>query len=278
MERLPVVVLAGHNMLINSRIRAVFANYNIKIYEAYNRRELFQIMQQNNNISLLLTDIETDTKNGFDGTNLIRQVKAKRGSLPVVVLTTICKREVITKCLQEGAADYILKPFNDEYLQEKLSKYLDIEKLTEATVLQFNLKNFLEGEIHKARKGNYSFSLLKVQFESGREGAACDLNFCFYQYGETIYSEMKALFWESDLYIRHGPQCHLGFFPFCDQRNRQFVIDKIKARFEAYKRQEPIMRDYDITFTVASYPADGETVSALLHNLSADIKTTQRTA
>jgi CheY-like chemotaxis protein len=275
MDNQPVVVLVGQNTLVSSRIKNILSNQNIKIYEAYDRRELFRILFQNNNVDLILTEIDIDIKNGFNVISLIQQVKAQRSSIPVVVLTSIGKKEVITRCLYEGAADYILKPFKDEYLKEKLLKYIDIDKLTESTVLQFNLKKFLEGEIHKAKKGKYCFSLLKIQFDSSAEGEAAISNPFFYQ--ESIYNEMKSLFWESDLYIRHGYQCHLGFFPFCNQTNRKLIIDKIESRFEHFKLMEPNTRDYSITYTFASYPTDGETVSELLRNLSViindDIKT-----
>jgi CheY-like chemotaxis protein len=267
MDSLPVVVLVGHNTLVNGRIKNVFSNQNITIYEAHSRRDLLRILSQNNNVDLILTEMEIDARNGFNGINLIREVKARRSSLPVVMLTSIGKRDVITRCLREGAADYILKPFKDEYLREKLFKYLDIEKLTESTVLQFNLKKFLEGEIHKAKKGNYCFSLLKLQFDSntGEEAAVP-----FYQYEDAIFNELKSMFWESDLYVRHGYQCHLGFFPFCDQTNRKLIIDKIKSQFERFKSKELNMSAYAITYTFTSYPADGETASELLRNLSAD--------
>lgn len=132
MTNLPVVVLVGHNTLINCRIRNVFIEYHIKMHEAYSRRELLRILAQNNKIDLILTEFEIDTKNSFDGINLIQEVKAKGNSIPVVVLTSISRKGIIVKCLQEGAADYILKPFNDEYLKDKLLKYLNVEKLTES--------------------------------------------------------------------------------------------------------------------------------------------------
>ncbi|MDD4389568.1 MAG: response regulator [Eubacteriales bacterium] len=126
MDNSQVVVLVGHNMLVNSRIKNIFSNYDVKIYEAYNSRELFRILSLDNKVALILTDFEIDTKNSFNGINLIRQVKAKKRGIPVVVLTSICKKEVIVKCLREGAAGYILKPFDDDYLKDKLLKYIDI--------------------------------------------------------------------------------------------------------------------------------------------------------
>ncbi len=272
MDNLPVVILVGHNTLVNSRMKNIFVNQNIRIYEAYNRRELFRILYQNDKVDLILTEIEIDTKNSFNGINLIQQLKAERSDIPVVVLTSVGKKEVITRCLYEGAADYILKPFKDNYLKEKLIKYLDIEKLTEATVLNFNLMNFLESEIHKANKGKYYFSLLKVQFHLSTEKEGVASNPCFYQYSESIYNEMKSLFWESDLYVQHGYQCHLGFFPFCDEKNRRIIIDKIESQFEDYKSREPDIGNYTITYSFATYPTDGETASDLLHSLSASLE------
>lgn len=278
MDNQPVVVLVGQNTLVSSRFKNIFSNQNIKIYEAYNRRELFRILFQNNNVDLILTEIDIDTKNGFNGINLLQQVKVQRSSIPIVVLTSIGKKEVITRCLREGAADYILKPFKDEYLKEKLLKFIDIEKMTESTVLQFNLKSFLESEIHKAKKGNYSFSLLKIQFDLSAEEETAVTRPNFYQHAETIYSEMKSLFWESDLYIKHGQQCHLGFFPFCDETNRKLVSDKIESRFERLKLKEPDLNGYSITHRFASYPADGETVSELLNSLSVNVNADMKTA
>lgn len=279
MDNLPVVVLVGHNTLVNSRIRNIFADQNVKIYEAYNRRELFRILFQNNNdVDLILTETEIDKKNSFNGINLIQQVKALSSSIPVVVLTSTSKKEVIIKYLREGAVDYILKPFKDGYLKDKLLKYVDIEKLTESTVLQFNLKNFLESEIHKAKKGNYSFSLLKLQFDSSTGGEAANPNPCFHQYEEAIYREMKSLFWESDLYIQHGYQCHLGFFPFCDQTNQKLIVDKIESQFTRFQEMEPNMKAYSIACAFASYPSDGETASELLHHLSVDTAINLKTA
>ncbi|HYE66962.1 MAG TPA: response regulator [Anaerovoracaceae bacterium] len=279
MENLPVVVLLDQNTMVKSRIRNIFANQGIEIHEASNRRELMRILAQNNNkVDLIVSEIEIDVKNGFSGIDLIQLVKAKRSSIPVVLLSSVGRKEVITKCLLEGAADYILKPFKDEYLKEKLLKYINIENLTESTVLQFNLKDFLDSEIYKAKKGNYCFSLLKIQFDSSADDESILPKYGFCRYAEFVYQEMRALFWDSDLYIRHGYQCHLGFFPFCNQRNTEVIIDKIKSGFESSKLIEPNLSDYFITHAFATFPMDGETTSELLSNLSVVIQEQMQTA
>lgn len=269
MDNLPVVILLDHNTLVKSRIRNIFANQDVKIYEACNRMELLRILSVNHNmVDLIVTETEIDIKDGFDGIDLIKLVKARRNRIPVVVLSSVGKKDVITRYLMEGAAEYILKPFKDDYLKDKLLKYISITNLTESTVLQFNLKNYLDSEIYKAKKKNYCFSLLKIQFDSCAEEESELSKYGFFRYDEHIYQEMKTLFWESDIYIRLGHQCHLGFLPFCNRENAEVIIGKIQSGFESLKLAEPNINDYSITHAFVTYPADGETSSDLLSNLS----------
>jgi len=118
-ENPPVVVLLDNNTLVKSRIRNIFEDQNVKIFEACDRADLLRILSINNNkIDLIVTEIEIDSKTGFNGINLIQLVKGRKSSIPVVVVSSVGKKEVITRCLLEGAADNILKPFEDEYLKK----------------------------------------------------------------------------------------------------------------------------------------------------------------
>lgn len=273
------IVLIDQNTIVKSRIRDIFAssdiseNLDIKIFEASNRREVIRILNETgSNVDLIVSEMEIDTGSSFDGINLIKLVKTKRSSIPVVILTSIGRREVITQCLREGAADYILKPFKDEYLKERLLKYVNLESLTEATIINFNLKNFLDGEIYKAKKGKYPFSLLSVQFHSSAEDESELPKNCFYTYADYIYREIKSLFWEADLYIQHGFQSHLGFFPFCDESHTKLIIKKIDEKFEDLKFSEPSIINYNISHAFATYPANGKETQALLNDLTVKSK------
>lgn len=269
MDNVPVVLLVDQNTMVKSRIRDILSNQKIKILEAYNQQGIQRLLSDYNyKIDLVVSEIEIDSGNDFNGISLIHLIKKVRSSIPVVILTSISKKSVITQCLLEGAADYILKPFEDEYLKEKLLKYINIESLTEQTVLKFNLKNYLESEIYKAKKGKYYFSLLMIQFDSCSGYNAASQKYSFYHFAEPVYKELKSLFWESDLYIQHGFQSHLGFFPFCDQNNTKIIIHKILDKFEEYKNAEPNMSNYSIHHAFATYPTDGKTASDLLHSLA----------
>ena len=273
----PVIVLAEQNPIVRSRIRDILADHEIKIQEAYNRDEVLRILAESQyNVDLIISEIEIDTDDDFDGIALIQLAKKKRSSIPVVILTSVSQKDVITRYLREGAADYILKPFEDEYLKQKILKYINIETLTEMTVLKFNLKNFLEGEIYKARKGKYPFSLLMVRFNSSQEDEETSQNHVFYNFAESLYKSLSSLFWESDLYIQHGFQSHLGFFPFCDQAHTETIITKLNAKFAECKAADPGMKNYEIFHAFATYPADGETSQELLNTLAERTKESLR--
>lgn len=268
MESLPVVVLVDSNVVVKDRIRKILADQEVAIYEALNRRELLEILAENKyQVDLIVTDIEIDTDRSFDGLSLIKLVQSKSDTIPVMVLTSESKKEVITQYLRQGTADYVLKPFEDNYLKEKILKHISIESLTEFTVLKFSLKNYLEHEIYKAQKGNYSFSLLKISFQLSSQTAEASNE--FYKHAKAVYREIKSLFWDSDLYIQHGYHSHLGFFPFCNRENSKIISDKIIRKYEEYQLSDPEMQNYVINQTYSTYPIDGETPADLLAALEA---------
>lgn len=268
MESLPVVVLVDSNVVVKDRIRKILADQDVAIYEALNRRELLEILSENKyQVDLIVTDIEIDTDRSFDGLSLIKLVQSKSDTIPVMVLTSESKKEVITQYLRQGTADYVLKPFEDSYLKEKILKHISIESLTEFTVLKFSLKNYLEHEIYKAQKGHYSFTLLKINFQLNSQTAEASNE--FYKHAKAVYREIKSLFWDSDLYIQHGYHSHLGFFPFCTQENSKIISDKIIRKYEEFKLSDPEMQNYTINQTFSTYPIDGETPADLLEALEA---------
>ncbi len=268
MESLPVVVLVDSNVVVKDRIRKILADQDVAIYEAFNRGELLKILKENKyQVDLIVTDIEIDTDRSFDGLSLIKLVQSKSDTIPVMVLTSESKKEVITKYLRQGTADYVLKPFEDNYLKEKILKHLSIESLTEFTVLKFSLKNYLDHEIYKAQKGHYSFTLLKISFQLNKQ--ATEASNEFYKHAKAVYWEIKSLFWDSDLYIQHGYHSHLGFFPFCTRENSKIISDKIIRKYEEFKASDPEMQNYDIIQTASTYPVDGETTAELLEALEA---------
>ncbi|MDT8407138.1 MAG: sigma-54 dependent transcriptional regulator [Methylococcales bacterium] len=70
---------------------------------------------------LLLSDVKMP---GLDGFGLLEQVKARYPSLPVVLMTAYGTVPKAVQAMQEGAADFLVKPFNADCLNEKIARYL----------------------------------------------------------------------------------------------------------------------------------------------------------
>lgn len=62
----------------------------------------------------------------LSGLETLKQLKASPDykSIPVVMVTSVSNKPKILEAIQSGAANYIIKPFSDEVLKEKLEPFL----------------------------------------------------------------------------------------------------------------------------------------------------------
>ena len=68
---------------------------------------------------LVITDIEMPTLNGFELLSAIKKDERLR-HVPVLMLAAEARKDEIVRCIQAGAAGYLVKPFTRETLEEKL--------------------------------------------------------------------------------------------------------------------------------------------------------------
>jgi two-component system chemotaxis response regulator CheY len=68
---------------------------------------------------LVITDIEMPTLNGFELLSAIKRDERLK-HLPVLMLAAEARKDDIVRCVQAGAAGYLVKPFSRETLEEKL--------------------------------------------------------------------------------------------------------------------------------------------------------------
>jgi len=70
---------------------------------------------------LVVSDIEMPNMNGFE---LLAWIKkdAARSKVPVIMLSSLEDPDVLARCRKLGAADYIVKPFTKEKVDDALAK------------------------------------------------------------------------------------------------------------------------------------------------------------
>lgn len=103
-----------------------------EIYEAADGLAGFKILI-NNPVTLVLCDIEMPRMDGFKFISLLQTREELRG-LPVILLTGREDRDCKIKGLEQGACDYVTKPFDAGELVARVKVQLKIKALQEELI------------------------------------------------------------------------------------------------------------------------------------------------
>ncbi|MEZ6086779.1 MAG: response regulator [Pirellulaceae bacterium] len=75
-------------------------------------------------IDLVLSDWNMPNMNGLD---LLKAIRATGSKVPLIMITTESEQARVLQAIQAGANNYLVKPFQQEALMEKLQKYIAVE-------------------------------------------------------------------------------------------------------------------------------------------------------
>lgn len=94
-------------------------DYNVITFE--NGFDALSYLQENDLPDLAIVDINMPKVNGFE---FLQNVKSslKLKAMPVVILSMVDSSSERVKFLKAGAEDFLIKPFNPEELELKVSK------------------------------------------------------------------------------------------------------------------------------------------------------------
>ncbi|MCH2174630.1 MAG: protein kinase [Lentisphaeria bacterium] len=105
-------------------LKRLLRNENHIIFTAQSGEEGLEVINSQQ-IDLLITDIVMP---GISGIDLLKAVRKASPTLPVIMISGHAKVEDAVKCFQQGAIDFITKPFNLVEIKEKIDKSLDSQK------------------------------------------------------------------------------------------------------------------------------------------------------
>lgn len=110
-------------------VRKAFKAYNAEIIEAANGVEGLAAASKHKP-DLVLLDITMPIMDGVEMLTKLKSDPATR-SAPVIMLTAEAGREMVLKIAKLGIRDYIVKPFKEEVLTEKVGRIIDLRPLSE---------------------------------------------------------------------------------------------------------------------------------------------------
>ncbi len=95
-----------------------------QVYEAKNGKEALEILNEDENIKLLITDWSMPEMDGIELVNIIRS-DAKFKELYIIMVTAKDSKELVIEAVTKGVNDYIIKPYNLATLMTKVRKVFD---------------------------------------------------------------------------------------------------------------------------------------------------------
>ena len=151
------------------------------IIQAYSGTE-GELLFQSQQIDLVLLDIMLPGKGGEEVLKFIRQ----RSSVPVIMLTALGDKHLISQYLLDGANDYIVKPFNLEEVYARVS---------------VQLREHIKGS--STTENIYQVKNIKINpdsFEVSCNGKTIRLGKKEFQILYTLLQNPKKIFTKEDLY------------------------------------------------------------------------------
>ncbi|HAJ92797.1 MAG TPA: histidine kinase [Gammaproteobacteria bacterium] len=96
----------------------------VEVLEADSGQTALDIALQNPRIDLIVLDVQMPEMDGFQAASMLK-VRQRTRDIPIIFLTAAYKTDEFQKRGYEvGAADYLLKPIDDNQLINKISTYL----------------------------------------------------------------------------------------------------------------------------------------------------------
>ena len=118
-----IILSIDDSKAVHAFIQACLPSY--EMIHAMDGKQGLQILETTNQqISLVLLDWEMP---GMIGPEVLKVIKQRKPDLPVIMLTSKNEPEDIKMVLGFGAAEYVLKPFTSEILNEKIQSVLEVQ-------------------------------------------------------------------------------------------------------------------------------------------------------
>jgi len=113
------VLVVDDSRLMRMAVTRLLAGLDMAISEAADGREALEKLEREGVFDVVVLDWNMPVMNGYEFLVAMRG-SARHADTKVVMLTTENQIESIRKALMAGANEYVMKPFTDEMLIEKI--------------------------------------------------------------------------------------------------------------------------------------------------------------
>jgi len=120
------ILTIDDSLTVRLVLAKAFQPYDCELFEACNGKEGLALAVREKP-DIILLDLSMPV---MDGIAMLTELRAHRDlkSVPVVMLTAESDRESVFQVTKLGVSDYILKPFREDHLLQRVAKIIPLQK------------------------------------------------------------------------------------------------------------------------------------------------------
>lgn len=226
-------------------------------------------------IDIVLCDLEMPRIDGFKFLGMMKS-RSEYQDIPVIMLTGMNDRETKIKGLEQGASDYITKPFDPEELVARVKIHLKIKRLqdelkrsnelllelsnTDHLTGLFNrryLMDALEKELQRNHRKGGHLSLIILDIDHFKS-----VNDTFgHLQGDVVLQKVAVHLQKElrsyDVAARYGGEEFVAILPDATLKEAEFVAQRIRIAIEGAKFSGDLSKlAITVSLGVATYPSE----------------------
>lgn len=125
------VLLVEDSNTVSNQIKQILEKILLKVTIVEDGIKALELLNQNNNFSLVISDYEMPNLDGLELTRKIRALNYYKNS-PIIIITKTNENELKTKFYKYGANDIILKPIlQEELISKVINIFLNLKQIEE---------------------------------------------------------------------------------------------------------------------------------------------------
>lgn len=115
-------LLIDDTKAVHAYIKSLFKENDHEFDDAYNGQEGIEMLKSGKQYDIVLLDWEMPVK---DGPSTLVEIREFNDEIPIMMVTTKNRPEDLSFAIENGANEYMMKPFTKEIINLKLSFIFD---------------------------------------------------------------------------------------------------------------------------------------------------------
>ncbi|HOQ16214.1 MAG TPA: diguanylate cyclase [Defluviitaleaceae bacterium] len=246
----------------------VFSKNKIELITSHSTEETLDILDEKfDKIDLLIIDMEEDPIFGLKSIKTIKKINDYK-YIPIVI---IANKKDVMKGLTMGAKEYFIPPYDYEKLCSFVqiilkNKRENMHLYTPETSIDMSFEQYFNSEIKRAERGGYELAILILTIVSKDHNLYTQertILTMINQLVDLVRQNLRA----TDTIVRYNRSNVIAFLPYTSRFNGEIVYEKILEIFnEKILANVDSKNNFEMVYSIASYPQDGDTVEDLLFN------------